>query len=53
MDLSPVFKEMKSSKKSLLLNGIKGVAISGQPHSLKLPTCEKEGKENLTSEGEH
>ena len=52
MELSPVLKEIKSLKKTPMLNGIKGVVISEQdPTQLSFPTCEKELNESLNSEG--
>lgn len=45
MRLSPVIKEMNRLKKSLMLNGLKGVVMQGKTHAAKLPTREKELKE--------
>lgn len=54
MEVSPVLKEMKSLKKSLMLTGTKGMGTSGQECTqLNFQLVEGKLKKNLSSEGSH
>lgn len=51
MELKPVFKEIKE-KPNAKWNK-ESSDLRARPHSAKLPTCEKELKKGLSSEGNH
>lgn len=53
LELSPVFKEIKILRKSLIFNEVIEVVTSGQDPTQLTSNCGEEVKKSLSSEGSH